>query len=322
MPHKLIIAWRQKEPKIFDAFISVWNLVARFIAAYFVFFHRRYTPNKKVIGIDITAECNLACPNCEASCRSAPVSDCMSLKQIGLFVNESVELNHEWEMIKLRGGEPTLHPQFWEVLHILEAYKENFPNCVIIIQTNGASLKSREMIRKLPDWVRVSNSARVIGQKKWHFENFYWNSFDVAPLDVPMIRRHADFTKGCWRTRDCNGLGLNRHGYYPCSPGATVDRVQGLGVAIPSLREAMASDMKKSFYALCRYCGHLKEPNERLRKQKISKTWLKAYSNYRVSPPKLRLYGDNAVGRLVPRQHSLDSQNLTSKPPLKRMALR
>jgi len=43
----------------------------------------------------------------------------MSVEQIQKFINESVDNNVKWERIRVMGGEPTLHPDIFEILNLL-----------------------------------------------------------------------------------------------------------------------------------------------------------------------------------------------------------
>lgn len=250
----------------------------------------RYVPKKDEVGIDLSVECNLRCPNCEAGCRHANVKEYMSLEQIEKFVKESLELKHKWDRIKLRGGEPTLHPQFFQVLDILKKYKDKYPKTTILIQTNNTGKKVKDVLSKLPKWTEVLSTNKEMNIDDWFDMKYYFNTYSVAPVDRLGWRLFSDFTKRCWRIKICHGIGLSRHGYYLCSPGATVDRIFGCDVGIKNLKTALKSDMKKQSSALCRYCGHFKEPNDQVKKDVVSRSWKKAFDEYNKKKPELSLY--------------------------------
>ena len=78
------------------------------------------TPSRDNVEIDITYRCNLACNNCNRSLGDgqAQTNDSMSLEQIEKFIDDSIKNNFNWKQIRILGGEPTLHRQFFEVLDI------------------------------------------------------------------------------------------------------------------------------------------------------------------------------------------------------------
>ena len=82
-------------------------------------FGPQYRRSRKFIEIEITYRCNLRCINCDRSCRQAPTNEQMSVEQIQKFINESVDNNVKWERIRVMGGEPTLHPDIFEILNLL-----------------------------------------------------------------------------------------------------------------------------------------------------------------------------------------------------------
>jgi hypothetical protein len=196
----------------------------------------------------------------------------MSLGQIEEFVNESIELNMGWKRIRLMGGEPTLHPQFFEILNIVKRYKNINPKCNIEISTNGYGSKVNEALSKLPEWVNVRNS-----KKESNIHKFI--DYNVAPIDLEEYK-NADFTKGCWITEEC-GLGLSRMGYYPCGAGASVDRVFGFNIGIKRLSLVNHSTLKNQLILLCKYCGHYKKNLKRITEEKMSASWHKAYEKYK-----------------------------------------
>ena len=121
----------------------------RLVAAFKMKTRLSWNPSKDSIQLDLTSFCNLSCPNCERSIGQAPCREYISLEQIEKFVNESIELKSEWKAISLIGGEPTLHPQFFEVLDILKRYKDINPNCFIIVWTNGYGNKVNKILSSI-----------------------------------------------------------------------------------------------------------------------------------------------------------------------------
>ena len=256
----------------------IYSLLSKYI-------YRRvsWALNKKVVEIEITTSCNLCCFNCNRSAWQAPSDECMSLEQLEKFCWESIELNWRWHAIVLIGGEPTLHPQLFEILDILKRYKDHNSKCNIVIVTNGFGTQVNTVLSKLPDWVKVDNSNKTSNINEF-------SSYNVAPIDLEKYK-NSDFTKGCNYTETC-GLGFTRYGYFPCGPGASVDRVFGFDIGIKKLALLNDENLKGQLGLLCKYCGHFKDSygTERLTEEKMSDSWRKAYKNYQKRKPNISKY--------------------------------
>jgi MoaA/NifB/PqqE/SkfB family radical SAM enzyme len=108
--------------------------------------------NNKFYSINVTNACNLACGGCNQLCGLFPKEKIwfISLDQLKNSINGFIEYKkHNWhrsdykdenKFCGLYGGEPTIHPEFNEILNILYSY-EDLPFC---IYTNGRTFK-REM---------------------------------------------------------------------------------------------------------------------------------------------------------------------------------
>ena len=250
-----------------------------------LFSSKRFLPDHTQIEIDITTDCNLKCFNCDRSCRQAPSHETMSLGQIKKFVKESLDKNIKWRQIHVMGGEPTLHPKLFEIFEELKKITDNTGGG-IALATNGMSEKTKEILTRVPPWVRIRNSGKTSAENRF-------DTYNLAPADDPLLR-FADFSKGCIIQSYC-GLGLTRYGYYPCAAGAAVDRVFGFDIGrkeIPLSNDNMEKERK----VLCKYCGHFKDPSGfrfrffSTREEKMSKTWKKSYENYQKKRPSLTLY--------------------------------
>src|SRR5262245_1701764 len=119
--------------------------------------HRRH---RRRIEIDITYACNLACFNCNRSCEQASTGDHMTREQIVRFVDESVARRIRWERIRLLGGEPTLHPDFFGIVETLRDYRaRHSPATRIEVATNGYGEKVRGILARVPPDVAVIDTA-------------------------------------------------------------------------------------------------------------------------------------------------------------------
>jgi uncharacterized radical SAM superfamily Fe-S cluster-containing enzyme len=95
--------------------------------------------------VEITEQCNLSCPVCYAE--SAPNHGRhASLKEVIAMLDTVVKNEGEPDVLQISGGEPTIHPQFFE---ILEALRER-PIQHLMINTNGLRLaKEPEFAKQL-----------------------------------------------------------------------------------------------------------------------------------------------------------------------------
>ncbi len=81
--------------------------------------------------VELTSSCNLTCPMCYAS--SAPGGKHLSLDAACAAIDRLVEVEGKPEILQLSGGEPTIHPQFEEILD----YALSRPIDYVMINTNG-----------------------------------------------------------------------------------------------------------------------------------------------------------------------------------------
>ncbi len=256
---------------------------------------------KNAVEIELTTKCNLGCYNCDRSTSQAPSEESMSLGQILFFMKESLELGRNWEYISLLGGEPTLHPRLSAILKYFSALKFNIRNLQVV--SNGYGRAVRNVLKSLPNWVLVNNT-----DKKTRFQKF--RLYNLAPADFGIKKASP-----CHIPQNC-GYGLTRYGYYPCGAGASIDRVFGFDIGVKSLKDLTPENTERQLKVLCRYCGHspsmdtpLGRLNEWQRKgvfketsparaskgslyiAPMSRSWLKAYENYKKKRPIMRLYG-------------------------------
>ena len=84
--------------------------------------------------VEITSSCNLTCPMCYAS--SAPGGKHLSYGDCQRAIDRLVEVEGTPEVLQLSGGEPTIHPQFAEILD----YALQQPIDYVQINTNGLRL--------------------------------------------------------------------------------------------------------------------------------------------------------------------------------------
>lgn len=239
---------------------------------------RQYKRSRRFIEIDITYHCNLRCLNCNRSCSQAPEEMHISLDRIRSFVDESIALKHYWERIRVLGGEPTLHPQFYDIVQCLLHYRKWNPDCLIEIVTNGYGKNVQTALERLPKDIWIENSKKTDRVQ----EDF--GPFNLAPCD-DLYRFQIDYRNGCAIMEEC-GMGLTPMGYYPCAISGGIDRIANWNVGyenIPDTEDDMLGLLEKS----CSLCGRFraghfipKNLRAKLSESMVSPTWAKLYENW------------------------------------------
>jgi hypothetical protein len=243
----------------------------------------QYSVKLKRIEIDITYLCNLRCYNCNRSCRQSPTTEAMSVGQIEKFILESKQNNIKWEQISLLGGEPTLHPEFMEIVNLLRDYKESFSkNTNIQVVSNGYGAKVKKKLKNLPKDIELIESFKEPDDQPM----FY--SFNVAPKDLPEYN-NVDYRNGCSILKNC-GIGLSPYGYYSCAVAAGIDRIYGYNIGRKSLPDA-DDKMEDHLEKFCQLCGIFKH-NARIApdEEVFSKSWDDAYLNLKAIPVTVSKY--------------------------------
>lgn len=98
--------------------------------------------------IEITDNCNLRCPTCYAG--SGPERQThRSLKQIERMLDRAVANEGEPSIIQISGGEPTIHPQFFEILDMVRER----PVGHLMVNTNGIRIANdAEFAKRLAEY--------------------------------------------------------------------------------------------------------------------------------------------------------------------------
>lgn len=205
-----------------------------------------WTPKSNLAEWCITYRCNLACRNCCRFCYLPPSTADMTLNDVEEFILQSNEL--AWRpSIWITGGEPTLHPQFLDVVGTALAASD-----LVLIFSNAFSQASRELLAAAeslrPGCVFADThkpQGSVAHSRKDHC---------IAPIDFKVESRppchcHAGFSTGC-------GVSVDAEGYTLCPIGGAIDGILNLG-----LRTRRLSDLFDDNFAarqtvqLCRNCG-------------------------------------------------------------------
>jgi len=244
----------------------------------------RYRRSRDRIDIDITWDCNLRCYHCNRSCQQAPTDERMTVGQIRRFLEETRERNVCWKKINLIGGEPTLHPEFDQILRMVLEYRDRYsPSTNVMVITNGFGNEVNAVLSRIPPTVDLRNTRKT-GRTQDDFI-----PFNLAPRDSPEFAG-AEFCNACCVTRDA-GIGLCRNGYYPCVGAGAIDRILGFDrgrKTLPLPEDGMEEDLA----LFCSYCGffRLNHTSEVRSGPTVSEIWQHAYESWREKPPVLTAY--------------------------------
>lgn len=89
--------------------------------------------------LEITDSCNLQCPVCYA--QSSPENkNFRSLEQLKFMLHAIIQNEVEPDIVQISGGEPTLHPQFFEIMQMVK----NSPVRHVMLNTNGIKIANDE----------------------------------------------------------------------------------------------------------------------------------------------------------------------------------
>lgn len=82
--------------------------------------------------VEITDRCNLACPTCYAE-SSPHHGRHRTVAEVEAMLDAIVANEGEPDVVQISGGEPTVHPDFWEIMHIARSK----PIKHLMLNTNG-----------------------------------------------------------------------------------------------------------------------------------------------------------------------------------------
>ncbi|WP_299250453.1 radical SAM protein [uncultured Lacinutrix sp.] len=85
--------------------------------------------------VEVTDRCNLTCPTCYAG-SSPTYGRHRTLDEIKAMLDTIVENEKEPDVVQISGGEPTIHPQFWEIMD----YAKSLPIRHLMLNTNGIKI--------------------------------------------------------------------------------------------------------------------------------------------------------------------------------------
>jgi hypothetical protein len=235
-----------------------------------IFMGPAFRPTFDKIGLDITYLCNLKCIGCHKSLGLCPSNENLSVEQIEKFINESITQSRKWKLIRILGGEPTLHPQIMDIIDLLVAYKrKHSPATILRVDTNGHDPKVNSILSAMSNEITFYNTRKKNSKQTQH------EAFFCAPVDR-LVYRFSDFSNGCAWPFSC-GITLSPYGYYFCGAAIGIERIFGFNLGRKEL-PLPHDEMREQYRIFCKYCGHfMRFSHEKKYPYRMSATWKKAY---------------------------------------------
>ncbi len=98
--------------------------------------------------VEINSACNLACPVCFANAEDLHGAH-LPLATVEAMLDTLVASEGEPDLVQISGGEPTIHPQFFEILDAVKAR----PIRHVMINTNGVRIaQDRDFVERLASY--------------------------------------------------------------------------------------------------------------------------------------------------------------------------
>ncbi|WP_299709956.1 radical SAM protein [uncultured Tenacibaculum sp.] len=95
--------------------------------------------------LEVTDRCNLTCPTCYAG-SSPTYGRHRTLEEVKKMLDTIVKNEKEPDVVQISGGEPTVHPQFFEILD----YAKTLPIRHLMVNTNGIKIaKDKDFVKRL-----------------------------------------------------------------------------------------------------------------------------------------------------------------------------
>lgn len=245
-------------------------------------------PRIRWLEIDITYECGMRCHNCNRLTNLIPgkPQERVTSQQITWLITESLRVNYPWEFWWLVGGEPTTHPELFDILEMISQYRDRRgpQNFQVGLATHGAGRAAVvlvEIYRRFPHVV-IHNS------KKHGPINPGFVAVCVSPSDRRDFSGHR--FRGCMVSGHC-GIAMNCRGFYPCAVSAAIDRVWKFERYISRLEDITEANMEELWQVYCRVCGYYDEIKADGTKTLLSRTWSDKLREIGVTCEEIELIG-------------------------------
>jgi hypothetical protein len=166
-----------------------------------------------ILTVELTLSCNLSCKGCNRYCDKIKQPDSfLELEQIDRFIleirnSEKVSI----DIIRLAGGEPTIHSEFYEICNRFTKLLDNKLIKKLEVYTNGQIPIQKNLIDN-----RIEITSTLPEMKP----NFYRT--DISPLENNQKTERCDVIG----STSCGRI-FNKYGYFACGQGGAIIRALG-----------------------------------------------------------------------------------------------
>jgi hypothetical protein len=208
---------------------------------------RDYTPKSDKAEWHLTYRCDLRCTTCNRGCFLPPQTADMTLADAEEFCRQANELDYHPRIIII-GGEPTLHPDFWNFVRLAHAFNPNG----VEVWSNGHSHHAKDLLAAVAEEgiaKVIDGTRKPAGSVRQPVDDIF-----LAPRDFGQTRQPCG-THACFAQPDC-GISVDSDGYTICCMGGAIDGILRLGVRTKRLADLFDPDFaRRQTEALCSCCG-------------------------------------------------------------------
>lgn len=208
-------------------------------------------PTTQKVELNVTYQCPLDCTGCNrGSFLQKPHTPDMTLDDVREFFRQADDLC--WKpRITLIGGEPTLHPQFLEILDMCTAWSEHR----VEIWSNAFAPRAKQLLklaRKKGAAIQKDTQKPMGARRGPRSETDYWVLDQcISPADFGITR------DACFQHHSvicATAVGAN--GYGPCSLAGGIDALLNVGATTRTLADMFDREKVAALTeAACRHCG-------------------------------------------------------------------
>lgn len=205
--------------------------------------------------LNITFACDNACVGCNRACfLKPPHTPAMTRERLMHFFAEVQSNGIRLKRMRIIGGEPTLHPEFTEIVAMVANYA----------RSTGSGCRVR-----LYSTTRTERAKRLVAEVKREFPNLkLFIDEKEGPTTFPPLTRYIfvdpkDAGINCpWPCpimggRGMCGYGVDQLGYSLCPTAGTIDTLLGLNSRAKELRQMLDPDFVRwQAETVCAECGN------------------------------------------------------------------
>lgn len=158
----------------------------------------------------ITTRCNMSCAHCSFSCELGKPGEHMTKRTLANAIYFAKKVGDEYWAIG--GGEPTMHPEFWDVFgRFMEAAQSNGAN--VWMATNGSLTKRALALANLASADRFESAFNItLSQDYYHdpIDSRVVNVFKAMNHDIRDVTRSGRGVTNIGAA-EINGVGETDH---------------------------------------------------------------------------------------------------------------